>query len=56
MLMLLNRLSRTRVVAGALLVAMVALSAGCGSKTKKAAVTADADKYLFDQGQAALKK
>ena len=56
--MLLNRLPRTRIVAGALLIAIVALSGGCGSKNKKAAVTAgaDADKYLFDQGQAALKK
>jgi outer membrane protein assembly factor BamD len=58
MLMLLNRLPRTRIVAGAVLIAIVALSGGCGSKNKKAAVTAgvDADKYLFDQGQAALKK
>jgi outer membrane protein assembly factor BamD len=58
MLMLLNRLPRTRIVAGALLIAIAALSAGCGSKNKKAAVTggAEADKYLFDQGQAALKK
>lgn len=56
--MLLNRLPRTRVVAGAVLIAIVALSGGCGSKNKKAPVTgaADADKYLFDQGQAALKK
>jgi outer membrane protein assembly factor BamD len=56
--MLLNRLPRTRIVAGALLIAIVALSGGCGSKNKKAAVTTgvDADKYLFDQGQAALKK
>ncbi len=54
--MLLNRLPRTRIVAGALLVAVVALSGGCGPKPKKPAVTADADKYLFDQGQAALKK
>jgi len=55
--MLLNRLPRTGLAAGALLIAMVALSGGCGSKNK-AAVTAgaDADKYLFDQGQAALKK
>jgi outer membrane protein assembly factor BamD len=56
MLMLLNRLPRGRIVAGVLLVAIVTLSGGCGPKTKKAAVTADADKYLFDQGQAALKK
>jgi outer membrane protein assembly factor BamD len=56
MLMLLNRLPRARIVAGVLLVAIVALSGGCGPKTKKPAVTADADKYLFDQGQAALKK
>jgi outer membrane protein assembly factor BamD len=56
--MLLNRLPRTRIVAGAVLIAIVALSGGCGSKNKKGAVTAgvDADKYLFDQGQAALKK
>jgi outer membrane protein assembly factor BamD len=58
MLMLLNRLPRTRIVAGAVLIAAVALSGGCGSKNKKApvATAADADKYLFDQGQAALKK
>jgi outer membrane protein assembly factor BamD len=58
MLMLLNRLPRTRIVAGAVLIATVALSGGCGSKNKKApvATAADADKYLFDQGQAALKK
>jgi outer membrane protein assembly factor BamD len=58
MLMLLNRLPRTRIVAGAVLIATVALSGGCGSKNKKApvAAAADADKYLFDQGQAALKK
>jgi len=56
--MLLNRLPRTRIVAGAVLIATVALSGGCGSKNKKApvAAAADADKYLFDQGQAALKK
>ncbi len=56
--MLLNRLPRTRIVAGAVLIATVALSGGCGSKNKKApvATAADADKYLFDQGQAALKK
>ena len=56
--MLLNRLPRTRIVAGAVLIAIVALSGGCGSKNKKPPVTAaaDADKYLFDQGQAALKK
>jgi outer membrane protein assembly factor BamD len=56
--MLLNRLPRTRIVAGALLMVIVALSGGCGSKNKKAAVTAgvDADKYLFDQGQTSLKK
>jgi outer membrane protein assembly factor BamD len=58
MFMILNRLPRARIVAGALLVAIVALSGGCGSKNKKAPVVAgvDADKYLFDQGQAALKK
>ncbi len=56
--MLLNRLPGTRIVVGAVLIAVVALSGGCGSKNKKAPVTsaADADKYLFDQGQAALKK
>ena len=56
--MLLNRFPRTRIVAGALLIAIVALSAGCASKNKKApvAASADADKYLFDQGQASLKK
>ena len=56
--MIWNRLPRARLVAGALLIAIVALSGGCGSKNKKGAVTTgvDADKYLFDQGQAALKK
>jgi len=56
--MLLNRLPRARIIAGAALMTIVALSGGCGSKNKNAAVTAgvDADKYLFDQGQAALKK
>ncbi len=56
--MLLNRLPRARIVAGAALITIVALSGGCGSKNKNTAVTAgvDADKYLFDQGQAALKK
>jgi outer membrane protein assembly factor BamD len=56
--MLLNRFPRTPIVAGAVLIAIVALSGGCGPKNKKGAITAgvDADKYLFDQGQAALKK
>jgi outer membrane protein assembly factor BamD len=56
--MFLNRLPRTRIVAGALLIAIATLSGGCASKSKKSPVTAgaDADKYLFDQGQATLKK
>ncbi len=56
--MLLNRSTRARVVAGALILFVVALSAACASKEKKAtlAAGAEADKYLFDQGTAALKK
>ncbi len=56
--MLLNRLPGTRIIVGAVLLAIVGLSGGCGSKNKNTPVTAaaDADRYLFDQGQAALKK
>ena len=55
--MLLNRTTRARVLAGALIF-VVALSAACASKTKKATVAAgaEADKYLFEQGTASLKK
>jgi outer membrane protein assembly factor BamD len=56
--MRLNRIPRTRLLVAALLLAVAALAVGCGSKTKKATIAAgvEADKYLFDQGQAQLKK
>jgi len=52
------RFPRTRASAAGLLLLALALSVGCGSKNKNTPVTAgvDPDKYLFDQGHAALKK
>jgi outer membrane protein assembly factor BamD len=56
--MLLNRTTRARVLAGTLILLVVALSAACASKDKKAtlAAGAEADRYLFEQGTATLKK
>ncbi|HEX7484510.1 MAG TPA: outer membrane protein assembly factor BamD [Vicinamibacterales bacterium] len=54
----LTRSLRAYACVGGLLLAVLALSAGCASKGPKPtlATGADADKYLFDQGTESLKK
>jgi outer membrane protein assembly factor BamD len=56
--MYVNRSVCTRALAGGLLLAVMAFPIGCASKSKKSPITAgvDAEKYLFDQGNALLKK
>jgi outer membrane protein assembly factor BamD len=57
MLMSLIRSLRAQAFTGVLLLTLLALSGGCASKEKKVATpSADADKYLFDQGTQALEK
>jgi outer membrane protein assembly factor BamD len=53
-----NRSVCVRALTGVAILAVMAFPVGCASKGKKSAVTAgvDADKYLFDQGTALLKK
>jgi outer membrane protein assembly factor BamD len=56
--MLLNRSPRARACLGAVMLVALALSPACASKEKKAVLAAgtDADKYLFEQGNATLAK
>jgi outer membrane protein assembly factor BamD len=56
--MLLNRILRARVSVAGLILVVLALSAACGPKQKKPTLTAgtEADRYLFEQGNASLKK